>query len=371
MNATSWRRKIQKEIGPVPDVVWDRIITNKTMDFIKEAAHTELEDGPGAGLDWLIEAVEHELVSYEHYMPTLPEPPPGQKESDERPDRTKSLPRTAPAGKRFQALSRIIATLANREEDICKFREEVLGGQLLTPEEVPQWIESMSETEGASFQIAFTVLQAPGWEDEVVKQAKAWAAARKQGETYPANASRKVLSYVVPDPEWTSAAIINERGILGRLKRLAKRYRSFWPEAWAVHFILTGEACPVSYATVGMSLAPLVSSKGAEGMVHFGIDKITLRVSPHITGDEVKGYFLEAKKRCLKKTISQTKSRQLSDKHLALAVFAAENPVAYSWPGMMKEWNKQNPKWKYKHSFNFARDCRRAYKNLTGWDLEG
>jgi hypothetical protein len=357
VKATSWRRKIQKEIGPVPDVVWDRIITDVTMDYIKEATRIESEDGPREGLEWLIEAVKRELDSYEHYMARLSEPPPGQKESDERPAGTESPPRAVPAGKPFQALSRIIAALANREQAIKDFRQEVLGGRLLTPEEVPQWIKSMSETEGLSLQIAFTVLQAPGWEDEVVKQAEAWAAARKQGKTYPASASRETLSYVVPDSECRSTATINKRGILGRLKRLAAQYEAFWPEAWAVYFILTGEAYPVSYATVGRSLNP------------FGTGKITLTVSPHITGDKVKGYFLEEKKRYLNETIGQAKSRQLSDKHLALAVFAAENPVAYSWPGMMKEWNKQNPKWKYKHSFNFARDCRRAYRNLTGWEL--
>jgi len=71
---------------------------------------------------------------------------------------------------------------------------------------------------------------------------------------------------------------------VGRLKGLAKKYEAFWPEAGAVQFILTGKAPPVSQAGVSHKINS------------YGLNKIVLEVSPHLTGDRVRSLFLQEKK---------------------------------------------------------------------------
>jgi len=66
-------------------------------------------------------------------------------------------------------------------------------------------------------------------------------------------------------------------------------------------------------------------------------------------------------------------SRRISEKHIQLAVFAAKEFAAKengSWVYKMKKWNVKNPQWKYNNSSNFARDCKTAYRRVTGWKWE-
>jgi len=50
-----------------------------------------------------------------------------------------------------------VAVLANRDEEVQKFRKEALGGRLLSSQEVPKWIEKQVKKEGRTLTISFDV----------------------------------------------------------------------------------------------------------------------------------------------------------------------------------------------------------------------
>jgi len=345
LSATEWRKRVQKKIGKIPNEVWTVIIEKGFIEVANE--EEELEEG--GGLEYLLERIEEELVSYSSYanIPKLPK----QQQGQDMP------PREIPPDKRFQALSKIISMLANRDDEILKFRQEVLNGKLLKPEEVPEWIKSTAEKEGHTLTVTLNVPAGNSCSESLVERAKQVALDIKQGKvTAGVTYGGVTLSYVNPSSEWKEVVPINESGILGRLKRLAEQYKAFWPEAWAVHFILTGMAYPISHARVGTRLN---SS---------GLSKITLEVSPHLPGAKVAKLYLEERKKLLKLTgKKEEKSRRLTEKHLTLAVFAVEEMG--SWAMKLRKWNRKYPQWAYPETARstFARDCRKAYERLTGW----
>lgn len=358
--AQKWKAEVEKALekdiealGEDWNKIWKRIESSK-KGHIDVANEEEEEDRerPGAGLRYLLEIVEQEIDNY-YYYASLKQGPrlPAQRGS---PKLTPA--REAPPDRRFRALSDIIAVLADKEEEIQAFRQEVLNGQLLRPEEVPEWIESTRKKEGLSLSVTFKVVQHKDWEEEVLKQAQALATKDGKNKSIPwVGYEREVLSYVDLDSEYQKKTPINETGILGRLKRLAKKYESFWPEAWAVHFILTGEAYPVSQARVDMAVD-----------VMHGMHRVTLRVSPHLTGDKVRDLYLDGRKRLFDTLRSPRNSRRLTEKHARLAAFAVKTPGP--WSRKLKKWNAKYPKWKYNHRSTFARDCRVSYERITGWE---
>ena len=341
----------------------------KIWDVIKEwkeghqtyfdIANEDEGDESGAGLRYLIDIVNRELDRYFRYRGLGKASGLPKVKGQATPRETSE--REIEPDKRGQALSDIIAVLADKEEDIRTFREEVLNGKLLGPEEVPGWIKSISESEEPTITVTFSVTQEEGWGKALVKQAKQVAA--KQGRLTPGvGYGRVTLSYINPASAWKQTAIINEKGTLGRLKRLAKQYADFWPEAGAVQFILTGKAPPVSQAGVSHKINS------------YGLNKIVLEVSPHLTGDRVRSLFLQEKKRSLgfKGKLAgekrKSKTRRLKPESLDLAVLAAETPGP--WPRKMDKWNHKFPALKYKHPSTFEVDCKAAFERVTGWRWE-
>jgi len=343
LSPTEWRKRVQKKIGKIPNEVWTVIIEK---GFI-EVANEEEELGEGGGLGYLLERIEEELVSYSSYanIPKLPK----QQQGQDMP------PREIPPDKRFQALSRIISILANHNDEILEFRQEVLNGKLLKPEEVPEWIKSTAEKEGHTLTVTLNVPAGDNPGESLVEQAKQVASGFEQGKFVPGvGYSNVYLSYVNPRSEWREVVPINKSGILGRLKHLAEQYKAFWPEPQAVNFILTGIAYPISHARVRTRISCL--------------SKVTLEVSPHLPGSKIKKLYLEERKKLLKLTgKKEEKSRRLTEKHLTLAVFVVEEMG--SWAMKLRKWNRKYPQWAYPETARstFARDCRKAYERLTGW----
>jgi len=348
LTPTEWRKRVQREIGKVPDVVWKEVVKDGWIEY----ANVDEEEEQGAGLRTLIDTVEKEMHKCEVYSvgPKIPKHQQGQD----------TPPREVPPDKRFQALSKIISILASRDEEILKFRQQVLNSKLLKPGEVPEWIKSTAKKEGHTLTVTLNVSRGNNYSESLVEIAKQLALDIKQRKFTPGVAYGIVtLSYINPSSEWTETVPINKSGILGWLKHLARQYETFWPEAGAVHFILTGIAYPISQAKVGIKLKSP------------GLSKVTLEVSPHLPGAKVAKYYLEERKKLLRDIgRKEEKSRKLTEKHLALAVFAVEE--SGSWAMKLRKWNRKHPQWAYPDTARstFARDCRTAYERLTGWKWE-
>lgn len=343
-----WRKQLEKELGQkIPNVVWKRVIERGYIDTANE--EEDIKDGEG--LKYLVEVIDPLLEDYEVFSssPKLPAPK----------KRGKHLPSVEiKPNKRFEALTDIIATLGNRDEGVRKFRDEVLRGKLLSPEEVPEWIKAQKVKESHTLMISMDVVAGDGLETRVSERAKQLLEAIEKGENwllYVDGTSGYTLHYIVPGKQYVGAIPINKDGILGQLKRLAESFKDFWPEAWAVNFILTGEARPVNRGTITFRQ----TSRAL---------KIILELSPYLTGKEVRELYFKERKALLEMATGKTKVRELTDKHIDLAVFGVKE--SGSWTKKMQKWNERHPECKYTSKGTFARDVRTAYERITGWKWE-
>lgn len=334
-----WVEKIRKRIEkrlkrPIPEVIWEII----TEEGHLETAYIEEEREKGEGYEYLIDIIKQEIRKYEKYKhsPTPPLP--------KNPDSREISP-----DKRFWALTKIVTALANQDKEVQKFRLEVFGGKLLSPEEAPKWIEEQANKEQHTLTISFDVPAGEGWEDRLLEEVEQFVKAKKTGSFWPHGSDLTVLEYISPPSQWVHRVAINKKGVLGRLKRLAKKFSGFWREASAVHFILTGQPVAIPIARVRW-IRP-----------QCGVPKITLEVSPHLRPEEVGKIYLK-EKRGYEKVFGKT--RKLSEKHLTLAVFAIEEEG--SWQELLNKWNKEYPQWQYKEKRTFARDAKVAYERVTG-----
>jgi len=107
-----------------------------------------------------------------------------------------------------------------------------------------------------------------------------------------------------------------------------------------VQFILTGKAPPISQASVRHKLNS------------YGLNKIVLEVSPHLSGDRVKALYLREKKKSFRLIGKggQSRTRRINDKYLALAVFAAkEYSLKVKNVQLLRLWNRKHRRqgWDY------------------------
>lgn len=357
LSPTEWRKRVQKKIGKIPNEVWvavveDGLIEDANADAVpREAGKSAQIEAQEAALDTLIEEVEKYLKGYYSGLAAKPRLPKPQKIQD-----TPSI--EIPPDKRFLGLTKIISSLMNKEEDIKKFRSEVLQGKLLTPEEASKWIEEQAAREKHTLTISFDVDSGEGWEDRLLEEVKQFVQTQKDGKLLPfkVGMATTTLAYIKPPSQWVHRVVINKNSTLGRLKHLANKYQGFWKEAGAVHFILTGIAYPISPAKVGAKINS------------FGLNRVSLEVSPHLPGSKVMELYLEERKKLLMLSGNrQEKSRRLTEKHVSLAVFVVEEMG--SWAMKLRKWNRKYPQWAYPQTARstFARDCRKAYERLTGW----
>jgi hypothetical protein len=131
---------------------------------------------------------------------------------------------------------------------------------------------------------------------------------------------------------------------------LADRYT--WSEGQATTFVLTGHP-------------PFVSSVGSVMRLrdHEALSRITLHVDPALSPQDVAAAY-----RRVRRTVVPGRHRELSRKHLFLALLAGHKTKATTWAEVMEEWNRnmgrQHPDWRYDQVTNFARDGALAVRRL-------
>jgi hypothetical protein len=344
-----WRRLVEKELGKIPDVVWLTLVKKQFIDYANKEAYQE---GRDSGLDYLLEQVESEMLSYHAYAHTGPRLP---QDAPKKPPRELLPQKEKPPDTQAAAYSKIIACLLNKEEPIQQFRSRFLSGNMLAPTEALPWIKATSATEAPDQEISITFSASKDIGRDHNSIAAECLQAARAGLVSSIKYSFPTLSCIASDGSKTDTIPIASRGTLAELKLLAKKYEAFWPEAAAVHFILTGQG----YLT-------------RRAVAHYGSDKhsipwVSLRLHPSLSGDEVRSLYLAARN-CLEGWPGNINPKGLTEKHLALAVHAVEH--AGSWAAKLWKWNKTCPaEWVYlvPARSTFARDCRAAYERLTGW----
>lgn len=363
------KAKLEKISNKIPSFIWAHkevvdAFASAMLDF--EAGETENQC-----VELVAEAVEHEVDNFMYYgglSPSLPKRLP-ENEQDETPQGKAPEVHHKP-DEQMDALSRILARLLSREQDVRKFRKSVLNDKLLTLAEVQTWVKETAAREPALDQITvtFTVnndfkLPTHHPDDDVQKLPQrrfesaideGARACREGRKPFTVGWNRLVLTYPAPSGQHAPPEPVRPGGVLAKLKKLAEQYKDFWPEAAAVGVILTGESFPVARATASIETC------------RHGAPWVRLRVHPSMSGDEVRALYLSARGH-MKGWPGVTSAKGISPEHAKLAVHAVET-MRDPWKTKMQKWVTANPKSAYDNRATFARDCRAAYKRLTGWE---
>lgn len=331
--------------GPVDDRIWRLLVKDRYVD---EALNPEFRNVRG-----LLERYRELEALKGHREPAVREP------------REVRLP----PDKRLIALSEILAAEASRLPEVLRFRQEVLGGQLIPREQVPSWIEQKAEEDGGGTHRVEIPLP-PGHElpDPMGKLSPEWL--RRLADTIEKHGLRiycgfrpDTLSYPgLPGEDWARRVPVRHDGVLGRLKRIAgqlcKRYPP-WQEAQAVAFVLSGAIPLVPIGRVTYHLSSHMPAR------------MTMMVDPRLSKEEVADLYARHRRK-----LFQGQDKPMTEKHLRLAVFLAENPTS-TWAERMLKWNASYPQWGYKNYRTFCRDALAAYERVRGhkfdaqeWELQ-
>ena len=262
--------------------------------------------------------------------------------------------RELPTDERLQYLSRILAKEASRHPGVQHFRQEALGGELITPTDIEGWIQRQREKDGAP--TVFLTLPVP--ENHSVKHSEQgiWTEPPLSvTETCPGiGISRNFLDYLIEvDGEFQGRLIpIAHQGVLDQLRVISESLTSSygWTNGQATVFVLTGVPPLLSRGHISLN------AKSRRWL-----NRVSLVVDPTVSPKEVMDVYRQYRAELL-----DGRYRRMSNKHLRLAEFYGGEKSG-TWKDLMAEWNKDNPpELSYTHTSNFSRDCLSAWRRTTG-----
>lgn len=252
-----------------------------------------------------------------------------------------------PGESRAWALSTLVAAVAEREEPVIKFRDEVLKGSTIARSDVAYWIENHWEKKlPMTRDLTVTV------EDSDVEYDDAgWIRLKTGASRYRlVQATARVLEYAGAEGGGVLRVGVRAYGELDRLRRLseflARHYR--WQPAQATIFVLTG-------------VVPLIARiRTTTDMVSADpwADRVVLDIDPAESSDEVASAFTRAVR-----TNRPVRNRPLKEKHARLAVHAFVECADLPWKQRTARWNASHPDWACSEA-NYRRDALDARNRL-------
>jgi len=303
----------------------------RDMNWISDAM-ADLDEGrdPEEAIDWLAEGyrLTQRLLQGAWERRVSP---------DSRVDPAEHIETRGDA--RGAALAEIFSIDAAQLPDVAAFRTEALDGRLLRREEVADWIR-----------------------DRVSARTADRPRPRSIGRKRSNPPHVETVGYLLPESRWPHHVVIGTDPILRALKQVATLVvnRYGWLESEATTFILTG-------AIVGL---PRGRAQVIRRLPWAAASTIVLEISPRTPPTEVVALYRQARRRLLDKG---RRSRDLQKPaRVSLAVHAFKTNGVATWRQAMKAWNEELPEGgrRYSDPRSFARDCRDAFKAVTGDKLE-
>lgn len=273
---------------------------------------------------------------------------------------------------RTKTLGKIIALEAARHPLVKAFRTEILRNRLLPDaQSVEVWIKRRGKKEGLP----------EGWArfGDVVSDLRVDPSLDREAiASGPVRQAPGFFTHGVSEPGvllyWSTEFFdrgwlvpirmpVKSDGPLGKLKwavdHLGHEYPC-WQEAWATTFVLTGITPPLLRASVNISKANMLAAS-----------LITMEIDPRLSPSDLASIYAEARRRIWN---GEIRDKQISEKHLELALFAGENcreADSGGWSFLLERWNANHPHWAYvSNDLNFSRDVKSAWKRVTGSDLK-
>lgn len=260
--------------------------------------------------------------------------------------------------KRSEVISIFVAEEASEDTGVRLFRTEVLGDKLLPLDGFEEWIRQQAQKDGPPTTWLNNVPLPQTKASELIKivQGSTPDTSRLSLEI-PLDQMMGTVSlhghflhYPGPDG-WDRSIPTITGGILEHLRRLsdglAEKYK--WLNAQATAFILTGGIPLISSinTTLKINSRPLFS-------------RIVLDVDPALSPREIAMHYRRSRKE-----IMAARHRNLSEKHMQLALFDSKQPKTETWAIKMDGWNRTHQvEWKYEEVSNFAHDCLQAQRRL-------
>ena len=260
---------------------------------------------------------------------------------------------------REKAVASLLAVEVGNDPDVKAFRDEVLNGQLLADHEVESWMQQRAKEDGP----------ATTWLTVQVPEGSKCVADKGGAHTVPPitisadNRARLLHRQYVQYLRYLEATDFDDvrtelpvalGGVLDRLRQLSQHLARIlpWQEDEATYFVLTG-ACPW---TPIIDVRPIRRSPSAASRIKMTID-------PALPSKVVAEHY-----KASRQEVVGPRHRELSEKHIQLALFIADWQGTGKWREKMAAWNQacddKNPKWKYEYERNFSRDCNQAVRRL-------
>ena len=294
------------------------------------------------------------------------------KEEDVYPAPAPRTRREAPPDNRDKAIAQIVAHRLDNLQ-ASQFRDEHLEGRFLPFKEMATWIKKQAAAEGspaaASLEVPISAANpyqprqagAQGrscYLDWLRREVERVAADPCCQLPVPGRSGPLTLTFETPFGRLERIEIRSD-GALAELKKTATWIQSLhsgWNEAAAVTFLLTAR----------VPLARLQRASVREGLLA-ATSRIELELSPGLAPREVASLYARYRRRFAKE-----RDRAMTDKHLALAVFAERTvrSADLSWAQLRKQWNTTYPKWRYAtadpEARAFSLQARTAWTRVTG-----
>jgi len=307
-------RALEKRVGPLdPDVVAYLEEERWPEEVLQQA-----EEGPAA----YRRAMEELERKYRRVLQLKAAPP--------RP----SHRRKGPEDNTLEALARLLALEASHRGDVRAFRRNYLGGGTLSLAEAEKLLLEWSRQGQPTGEVL-------------------WVPTTNEEEEEPPEDWEWVLEFGV-EADFRERRLPVTQGPLKELKALAAHLlgRYPWTEAACVALVV----CGITPGVVGVRVRYVG-----------GLHPLQLEAMPWVTAKD-----LATALQGFRADTSQLfrRYRMLTEKHLALALFAAEGE-GRKWRELWEEWNATHPAWSYGRLSNFIRDATQAQRRLRSWASPG
>ena len=367
-------RKVPITSAERRDAVWNLLDGEGYVD----AALTEAAEPPLQVLlkdaDLIIKGVE--IGSRFSTLPSSTGEQEEQKEREEIQPLLNDLER-----ERAAAFEEHIARIAANDFRVRRYRERVMGTELLTPEQALTLIHSPAAC-------VFSPRQFSRWGIPLVnhtaelKDTKQYRADGRVGYDFTVRVEPPGIERTIPqllrelpfvdDSGYAESIMVGEKSVLGELAELADKLSTDYPwepDADIVHFVLTGAIPAVPPVRMYFSRKGKMDVELSPGSFRHGT--ITLEVAPWISAKTVEAAYRDAKRQVSR----NRKYRRLEEKSLKMIRFIAgyEEPpkgrrLLEAWNAT--EWVAKNPAWYYDpdkrgESSRFWRDYHRARRTLV------
>tara|TARA_Y100000590_G_scaffold84071_1_gene93783 strand:+ start:20823 stop:21854 length:1032 start_codon:yes stop_codon:yes gene_type:complete len=259
---------------------------------------------------------------------------------------------------RVSALSVAIATIASKSNPVINFRANELNKKIIDASQIEKWISSQKAKQNSSkFISSFEI---PNSHKPIQNKDGSYKISPPLHITKVEGVEEKYLYYLDKKLVNIKKISVIKDSLLDKLRKLSIQISEefSWDKSESTMFILT-DYIPRIYP---------VNSKYIKNNNFKGLSKIHMEIDPTTSPKDVMVKYSEFRREFI-----QGRHRDLSIKHLNLAIFYAKKNKNEKWIQSMYSWNSNygnsKPSWKYEVVTNFALHCKRAFEKLVSPNL--